>query len=81
MVTEEALKNPALTRVALSLPVSTKVGTTLNVLIIIFAKVEKFVLKHKVQVTATQSVQLRKHRRVKWEAMGSIHGHTSSQVL
>ena len=81
MVAEEGLKNPSLTRVAISLPVSTKVGTTLKVLIIISAKVENFVLKYNVWVTATQLVQLRKRQRVQWEAVGSIHGQISSQVL
>lgn len=79
MVAEEALKNPLLTKVAT--PVSTMVGITLKVLIIISAKVENFVLKYNAQVTATQSVQLRKCQHVKWEAMGSIHGQTSPQVL
>lgn len=50
MVAEEVLKNPSLTRVAISLRVSTKVGTTLKVLIIISAKVENFLLKHNVPV-------------------------------
>ena len=54
MVAEEALKNPLLTKVAI--PVSTKVGITLKVLIIISAKVENFVLKYNVQVMATQLV-------------------------